>query len=203
MYYNNKGSILVTTLIVFSIIVTISMTCIALHYSNSSIFNLEYKEANIKEAGYGTIDIVHSNILKEVEFVLQNTSNKDEFNNYFLGNNFLSNIKDISKSDLGGTLVSIPTKIQVDNINGFLKFDIISTEKDDVYIKKFQASVKIKNPFFTQVVNEKNESIEEDGKEEKSTNLDILDKNLLYEYKEESREFNINETVIVYNYKEI
>jgi hypothetical protein len=179
------------------------MACIGLHYSNSSIFNLEYKEANIKETGYGTIDIVHSNILKEVEFVLQNTSNKDEFNNYFLGNNFLSNIKDISKSDLNGTLVSIPTKIEVDNINGFLKFDIISTVKDDVYIKKFQASVKIKNPFFTQVANEKNESIEEDGKEEKSTNLDILDKNLLYEYKEESREFNINETVIVYNYKEI
>ena len=75
-----------------------------------SIFNLEYKEANIKETGYGTIDVVHSNILKEVEFVLQNTSNKDEFNNYFLGNNFLSNIKDISKSELNGTLVSIPTK---------------------------------------------------------------------------------------------
>ena len=202
MYYNNRGSILVTTLIVFSIIVTISMACIGLHYSNSSIFNLEYKEANIKETGYGTIDIVHSNILKEVEFVLQNTSNKDEFNNYFLGNNFLSNIKDISKSDLSGTLVSIPTKIQVDNINGFLKFDIISTVKDDVYIKKFQASVKIKNPFFTQVPNEENESIE-DSKEEKSTNSDILDKNLLYEYKEESREFNINETVIIYNYKEI
>jgi len=203
MYYNNKGSILVTTLIVFSIIVTISMTCIALHYSNSSIFNLEYKEANIKEAGYSTIDIVHSNILKEVEFVLQNTSNKDEFNNYFLGNNFLSNIKDISKSELNGALVSIPTKIEVDNINGFLKFDIVSTVKDDVYIKKFQASVKIKNPFFTQVASEENEGIEENDKEEKSTNLDILDKNLLYECKKESREFNINETVIVYNYKEI
>ena len=192
MYYNNRGSILVTTLIVFSIIVTIAMACIGLHYSNSSIFNLEYKEANIKETGYGTIDIVHSNILKEVEFVLQNTSNKDEFNNYFLGNNFLSNIKDISKSDLKGTLVSIPTKIEVDNINGFLKFDIISTVKEGVYIKKFQASVKVKNPFFTQVANE-----------EKSTNLDILDKSLLYECKEESRDFNINETVIVYNYKEI
>ena len=203
MYYNNRGSILVTTLIVFSIIVTISMTCIGLHYSNSSIFNLEYKEANIKEAGYGTIDIVHSNILKEVEFALQNTSNKDEFNNHFLGNNFLSNIKDISKSELNGTLVSIPTKIEVDNINGFLKFDIVSTVKDDVYIKKFQASVKIKNPFFTQVVSEENEGIEEDDKEEKSTNLDILDKNLLYEYKKKSREFNINEKVIVYNYKEI
>ena len=203
MYYNNRGSILVTTLIVFSIIVTIAMACIGLHYSNSSIFNLEYKEANIKETGYGTIDIVHSNILKEVEFVLQNTSNKDEFNNYFLGNNFLSNIKDISKSDLKGTLVSIPTKIEVDNINGFLKFDIISTVKEGVYIKKFQASVKVKNPFFTQVANEENESIEEDGKEEKSTNLDIIDKSLLYEYKEESRDFNINEMVIVYNYKEI
>jgi hypothetical protein len=179
------------------------MACIGLHYSNSSIFNLEYKEANIKEAGYGTIDIVHSNILKEVEFALQNTSNKDEFNNYFLGNNFLSNIKDISKSELNGILVSIPTKIEVDNINGFLKFDIISTVKDDVYMKKFQASVKIKNPFFTQIVSEENEGIEEDDKEEKSTNLDILDKNLLYEHKKESREFNINEVVIVYNYKEI
>lgn len=203
MYYNNRGSILVTTLIVFSIIVTISMTCIGLHYSNSNIFNLEYKEANIKEAGYGTIDIVHSNILKEIEFILQNTSNKDEFNNYFLGNNFLSNIKDISKSELNGTLVSIPKKIEVDNINGFLKFDIVSTVKDDVYIKKFQASVKIKNPFFTQIVSEENEGVEEDDKEEKSTNLDILDKNLLYESQKESKGFNINETVIVYNYKEI
>ena len=71
----------------------------------------------------------------------------------------------------------------MDNINGFLKFDIVSTVKDDVYIKKFQASVKIKNPFFTQVVSEESQGIEEDDKEEKSTNLDVLGKNPLYEYK--------------------
>lgn len=226
MYYNNKGSILVTTLIIFSIIVTMAMACIGLNYSNSNIFNLEYKEANIKEIGYGSIDVVHSNILREVEYVLQNTSNKDEFNNYFLGNNFLNNIKDISKSELNGALVNVPTKIKIDNINGLLEFDIISTVRDDIYVKKFQASVKIKNPFISQVVNEQYEnsegnisdkiqvhydklyeSKEHDNKKESIgknvADLNILYNNVLHEDEKQIREFNINEIVIVYDYKEI
>ncbi|WP_325275762.1 hypothetical protein [Romboutsia sp.] len=192
------------------------MTCIGLHYSNSKIFNLEYKEVNIKEIGYGSIDIVHSNILREVEFVLQNTSNKDEFNNYFLGNKFLSNIKDVSKSELNGVLVNIPTKIKIDNINGLLEFNIISTVRDDIYIKKFQASVKIKNPFFSQVVTKKDEISEgnisdtiqvhqgklyENEGNYKQEHIENL--NILHKTEKQIREFDINKIVTVYNYKEI
>lgn len=174
MFYNNKGSILVTTLIIFSIIITITMTCIALNYSNSSIFILEYKEANIKQIGYGAIEIVHSNILREVKIALETSTSKDEFDKYFLGNKFINSIKDISKSDLKGTSVTKPSEVKIDKINGFLEFDINSLVKDNNYKKKFQASVKIKNPF-----------IDDD------TNLIISEYN------------NINDIVVVYDYKEI
>ena len=49
MYYNNKGSILIYILIVFSIVSTITMMCIGLNYSNSNS-NLNYQNLVIKES---------------------------------------------------------------------------------------------------------------------------------------------------------
>ena len=66
MYYSNKGSVLIFILIVFSIVSTITMMCIGLNYSNSRINNLNYQNIVMKESLLSSIELVHSNILKEV-----------------------------------------------------------------------------------------------------------------------------------------
>lgn len=187
MQHNNKGSILVTTLIIFSIILTMAMTCIGLHYTNSNIFNLEYKETDMTEIGYGAIEIVNSNILESVQYILKNTSNKEEFNNYFLGNNFLIDIKDITKSELKGVSINVPSNIKIDKTNGTLEFKVISNVVDNKYSKKFQASVKINNPFLNSV-----KDFDENLQKDKDDNIET-----------DIKEYNIKEIVKVYDYKEI
>lgn len=180
MYLNNKGSILVTTLIIFSIIATIVMTCIGLNYTNSNIFTLELKESKIKQIGYGAIDIVHGKILKEVEEALKNLSTEDDFNKHFLGNTFKESICDISYGDLKNVSISIPNAISVDNKNKCLKFDINAKVKDKIYYKAFKASVKIINPYYD------------------------IDNNINYSPQDNiSTELSSSCIVKVYNYKEI
>ena len=145
MLSNNKGSILITTILIFSIISTICIMCIGLSFSNEKIFNLEYKNIILNEESLSGIDIVHSNILKEVNYAIKSSSNKDEFNSYFTNLNFINNIKDISMTDLENVTISTSNKIIIDD--NILKFDIVSTAKDKNYLKKNQASVKIINPF--------------------------------------------------------
>lgn len=145
MLSNNKGSILITTILIFSIISTICIMCIGLSFSNEKIFNLEYKNIILNEESLSGIDIVHSNILKEVNYAIKSSSNKDEFNSYFKNLNFINNIKDISMTDLENVTISTSNKIIIDD--NILKFDIVSTAKDKNYLKKNQASVKIINPF--------------------------------------------------------
>lgn len=71
MYYSNKGSVLIFILIVFSIVSTITMMCIGLNYSNSRINNLNYQNIVMKESLLSSIELVHSNILKEVSIALK------------------------------------------------------------------------------------------------------------------------------------
>lgn len=145
MQLNDKGSILITTILIFSIISTICMMCIGLNFSNENIFNLEYKNITLKEESLSGIEIVHSNILKEVDNAIKSTINEEEFNSYFMDLKFTSSIKNISMSNLENVTISVSNKIVIDN--NILKFNIISTAKDRNYIKKNQASVKIINPF--------------------------------------------------------
>lgn len=145
MQLNDKGSILITTILIFSIISTICIMCIGLNFSNENIFNLEYKNITLREESLSGIEIVHSNILKEVDNAIKNSINEDEFNSYFTNLSFVSNIKNISMSDLENVTISVSNKIIIDD--NILKFNIISISKDRNYIKKNQASVKIINPF--------------------------------------------------------
>ena len=145
MQLNDKGSILITTILIFSIISTICMMCIGLNFSNENIFNLEYKNITLKEESLSGIEIVHSNILKEVDNAIKSTINEEEFNSYFMDLKFTSSIKNISMSNLENVTISVSNKIVIDN--NILKFNIISSAKDSNYIKKNQASVKIINPF--------------------------------------------------------
>ena len=142
MYYNNKGSVLVFVLIVFSIVSTVIMMCIGLNYSNSRINNLNYKNIVMKESLLSVIEIVHSNILKEVNEYLENSETEEEFKNYFLGNTFSNNIKNISNSQIKNITVTIPGKITYSS-SGLVTFQIQATFKEDNYTKKYGASVDI------------------------------------------------------------
>ncbi|WP_290459524.1 hypothetical protein [Romboutsia ilealis] len=142
MYYNNKGSILIFVLIIFSIVSTITMMCIGLNYSNSRINNLNYKNIIMKESLLSSIDLVHSNILKEVSIALENSETEEEFKNYFQGNTFVNNIKNISNSQIQNTTIKVPSKI-TSGSSGLITFQIEATFKQENYIKKYKASVKI------------------------------------------------------------
>ena len=142
MYYSNKGSVLIFILIVFSIVSTMTMMCIGLNYSNSRISNLNYQNIVMKESLLSSIELVHSNILKEVSIALENSETEEEFKNYFLGNRFVNNIKNISNSQIQNTTIKIPGKI-IYNSSGLITFQIEAIFKQDNYTKKYGASIKI------------------------------------------------------------
>lgn len=142
MYCSNKGSVLVFILIVFSMVSTITMMCIGLNYTNSRIANLNYQNIVMKESLLSSIELVHSNILKEVSIALENSETEEEFKNYFLTNAFINNIKNISNSQIQNTTIIIPNKI-IYNPNGLITFQIEATCKIDSYIKKISADVDI------------------------------------------------------------
>lgn len=136
MYYSNKGSVLIFILIVFSIVSTITMMCIGLNYSNSRINNLNYQNIAMKESLLSSIELVHSNILKEVSIALENSETEEEFKNYFLGNIFVTH-KNISNSQIQNTTIRIPSKIICDS-SGLITFQIESTFKQDNYTKSIE-----------------------------------------------------------------
>lgn len=142
MYCSNKGSVLIFTLVVFSIVSTITMMCIGLNYSNSRISNLNYQNIVMKEALLSSIELVHSNILKEVSIAIENSETEEEFKNYFFETIFINNIKNISNSQIQNTTIKIPGKINYDS-SGLITFKIESTFKQDNYTKKYEASVEI------------------------------------------------------------
>lgn len=191
MYSNNKGSILIFTLIIFSIISMITMMCIGLNYSNKTIFNLEYKEMKMIEDALSGIEVANSNILKEVSTSLNNANNEDEFKDYFLGNDFSNNVRDMSEISLDNVEIEITSNRKFDE-EGICKFKITSTFYENSYTRKFQANAEIKNPFLRY---ENNVNNEDNGQES-----DLDKENYFNEIKES---IDINGLVRVYNYKEI
>lgn len=229
MCYNNKGSVLIFTLIVFSIVSTITMMCIGLNYSNSRISNLNYKSILMREYLLSSIELVHSNILKEVSIAIENSENQEQFKNYFLGNTFVNNIKNISNSQIQNVTVKIPGKITY-NSSGLITFQIETIFKEDNYTKKYRASIDIDtNLNFNDTSNElKNESetlnknysndltdvhkinYEESYIELKSDKIlkfdnisDNYDNKPENNYKDNIKSINPSSIVKVYDYKEI
>lgn len=198
MYLNNKGSILIFTLIIFSIISTITMMCIGLNYSNKMIYNLEIKEMKLVEDAFSGIEICSSNIRQEVSQMISEIDNKYDFNNYLLNRTFINNIKDISRVYLYNVYIEIPSNPVIDE-SGHCNFKIISTSIEDKYKKKFQASVKIKNPFLEK------EQVKDINLEK--LNIDNLDNNESHDNNYIANKINqnidINDIVIIYDYKEI
>ncbi|NMS88757.1 hypothetical protein HGQ85_02365 [Clostridioides difficile] len=149
MLLDNKGSILIMTLIIFSIISTVCIMSIGLIYTHDNIYELEYKDIQLKETSLSGIEISISNVFSCVEEAINISNNEDEFRTYFLGNNMINcikKIKDTSYSNLNEASLKIENNTIYDR-GDFFELDIKSAVKEKDFLKVIKARVKIKNPW--------------------------------------------------------
>lgn len=197
MSRKNRGSILITTLMILSIIAVICVSCLGLAYSNGNVFCLEYKYRVLKENSLSGVEITRSNILSEVKNALLKCKNKEEFSSYFLGNNqktFCDRITNLNKSELSNVNVRVD-KNNIYQEDGSLNFQVISDAKDNNYSRKVKVSVKIINPFKQPSIEEGNISNEESNLNSEEINISNKENN--------SQQLNEKDLVIIENYREM
>ena len=190
MSQNNKGSIMIVTLIIFSMISTICITCISLTYSNINIASLELKNLQLKENALGAVEIVYGNIKNEIDNALDSCSNSQEYISYIKRDNyksFILNCKDISKSDLDNTTVELTNKTPFGEVKNF-EFEMKVFAKENNYKKQVKVNIRIKNPW------DEISTLEEDEKIEDTNIEDIDTEEVITKINIENNEFNnINE----------
>ncbi|MGL5329223.1 MAG: hypothetical protein ACRDD7_08145 [Peptostreptococcaceae bacterium] len=190
MLRKNEGSVLIITLMIFSIVSLICMTCVSLVYSNIKVSNLELKNLQLKESSLGAIDIVYSNMKKEVNYIIDESSNKEEFISCFRKDNFKSFIiksKDISHSNLKNVEIEMVNKTNFGEIEK-LKFAIKAISRDDAYKKEVKFNIEILNPWM---------SIESRLEEENDTEEDAVN---IEDIKEELKKLKL---INMYDYEEL
>lgn len=190
----NKGSILIMSIITFSMISLICITCSSLILSNSRIGVLEYKTEKLREANIGVIEIIYSNMLKEVQYAIENTNTVDEFYKYLTKNNSAIFINKVKKID---NLGSMNSTINMGYNNSFstkqyIHYKISIKTKIDNYDKYALISAKIKNPWFSKVHNSSPELNKNLSMVIDSENID----------NNEIVETNEDNLIIFYNYEE-
>ena len=107
MSRKNNGSILIITVFVFLFVNIIAINCSALILSNTRYTRYDYEEVYMKEQCLGKIELIYSNILKEVDKTLTNTNDYDSFKEYIVSDNFLNTINNIQDDDLNNTTYQI------------------------------------------------------------------------------------------------
>lgn len=202
MLQNNKGSIMIVTLIIFSIISTICITCISLTYSNINIASLELKNLQLKENALGAVEIVYGNIKNEIDNAIDSCSNSQEYINYIKRDNyksFILNCKDISKSDLDNTTVELTNKTPFGEVKNF-EFEMKVFAKENNYKKQVKVNIRIKNPWNEISTLQEDEKIEDESIEDIE---DIDTEEVITKINIENNEFNnINEIDIDENYED-
>ncbi|MBY2478693.1 hypothetical protein KWV16_17630 [Clostridioides difficile] len=223
MLLNNKGSILIMTLIIFSIISTVCIMTIGLIYTHNNIFELEYKDIQLKETSLSGIEISISNVFSCVEEAINISNSEDEFRTYFLGNNMINcikKIKDTSHSNLEAVSLKVENNTIYDK-DDFFELDITSSVREKDFLKVIKVRVKIKNPWVgidiedymdesnIEVFNEyesfeENEILNEFEAESESTSNQELDESIEEEIKQniiENIKKSFDEKNLVYVYK--
>lgn len=141
-----QGSILVTTLICFSIISTLCLGCISLIYTNNEISSVNYKSTVANHIVSGGFEIVYSKILEETNKAIDicniSEDKKQTFIDYFLGNNKYDFIIDIENIKFEGIDVNIVNdKIYIED--DYIKLDITCKKTMNDIKKSARCSFKI------------------------------------------------------------
>ncbi|SFJ03120.1 hypothetical protein SAMN02910355_0683 [Terrisporobacter glycolicus] len=193
----NKGSILIMSVITFTIISLICITCSSLILSNNRISELEYKTEKLKEENLGVIELIYSNMLKEVKYTVENTEIEDEFYNYLTKNNSAIFINKVKKIENTGTTNRI---IDMDFDNSlstkeYIHYKISIKSKINNHDKYALISVKIKNPWLGKTEKKLEES---DINEQEDSNIETNIENT----EEEVTKINEGDLITFYNYEE-
>lgn len=193
----SKGSILIMSVITFSIISLICITCSSLILSNNRISELEYKTEKLKEENLGVIELIYSNMLKEVKYTVENTEIEDEFYNYLTKNNSAIFINKVKKIENTGTTIRI---IDMDFDNSlstkeYIHYKISIKSKINNHDKYALISVKIKNPWLGKTEKKLEES---DINEQEDSNIETNIENT----EEEVTKINEGDLITFYNYEE-
>ena len=170
------------SLMTFSIVGLICITCSALILSNNRISDLEYKNEKLKEENLGLIELIKSNTLEEVSYIVENTKTEEAFYNYLKENNYKSfpnRIKNISGIDLKNTSIEIAYNEKF-STKKFIHYKISVKSKIDNHEKYNFVKMKIENPYF-------GISEEEISPEKNNENVNINESDLItfYNYEEE------------------
>ncbi len=203
----NNGSILIITVFVFLLVNIIAINCSALILSNTRYTRYDYEEVYMKEQCLGKIELIYSNILKEVDKTLTDTNDYDSFKEYIVSDNFLNTIKNIQDDDLNNTTYQINRTDLNDKNN--IYYEIISKTTYNKFSKQIVAYVKIKNPFQedSSSKNKDNSQDVEDSEERDLNKLKSSDKNIEVSQKEQEKinnieDINCSDLVIMFGYKE-
>lgn len=193
----SKGSILIMSVITFSIISLICITCSSLILSNNRISELEYKTEKLKEENFGVIELIYSNMLKEVKYTVENTEIEDEFYNYLTKNNSAIFINKVKKIENTGTTNRI---IDMDFDNSlstkeYIHYKISIKSKINNHDKYALISVKIKNPWLGKTEKKLEES---DINEQEDSNIETNIENT----EDEVTKINEGDLITFYNYEE-
>ena len=165
MSRKNKGSILVVTVFVFLLVNIIAINCTSIVMSNIKYTKYNDEEIYLKEQCLSKIEIIYSNILKEVDKTLTNTNESgdyESFNSHFISENsseFINKINDLSDTSLDNKKCNI-TRINTNSEN-YIYYKIESSVSYNKFIKTIVAYIKIKNPFPKDTIVENNESSQE------------------------------------------
>lgn len=193
----SKGSILIMSVITFTIISLICITCSSLILSNNRISELEYKTEKLKEENIGVIELIYSNMLKEVKYAVENTEREDEFYNYLTKNNSAIFINKVKKIENTG-----PTSRTIDmafdnslSTKEYIHYKISTKSKINNHDKYVLISVKIKNPWFGKIEKKLEES---DIKEQEDSNIEANFENT----EDEIAKINEGDLIMFYNYEE-
>ena len=137
------------TIFVFLLVSIISITSSELILSHSKYAKYDYEEVYLKEQCLSKIELVYSNVLKEVELALDKSQDSESFEEYFTENNscdFINRISDISGVSIEDTKCSVD-KIDYYCEEGSIYYRIVSEVEHKGFDKTIVANIKIKNPF--------------------------------------------------------
>lgn len=197
----SKGSILIMSIITFSIISLICITCSSLILSNNRISELEYKTEKLKEENIGVIELIYSNMLKEVQYAIENTNTEDEFYNYLTKNNsgiFINKVKKIENTCLTNRTIDMAYDNNF-STKEYIHYKILTKSKINNHDKYALISTKIKNPWFGKVDNSSQEVNVSEQEENKDSNMVVDPENI---DSDEIVEINEGDLITFYNYEE-